>query len=171
MKIFVCSYNSFDLALAEENPSHIVSIIDPKTMLPPVKNVVSKNRLVLKFDDIVEKRLQKKLLQQKDIENLIQFLAKKNINESLLIHCMMGISRSTAAAYIALAMHFPYYEDKIALYLRKKIPYARPNILMVTYADILLGCNNRMIDAIENLEESNFQDTSQISCLDSNEII
>ena len=82
---------------------------------------------------------------------LINFLTSHDMRYPMLIHCTLGISRSTAAAYIALNLHLKNKEYEIAQYLRSKIPYAVPNITLISIADSLLGSNGSMKVAIEAL--------------------
>ena len=67
----------------------------------------------------------------------------------LVFHCFAGISRSTAAAYIAACVLAPERsEDEIAWALREASPTATPNARMIAVADELLGRRGRMVDAV-----------------------
>ncbi|MBR7540181.1 dual specificity protein phosphatase family protein, partial [Mycobacterium tuberculosis] len=67
----------------------------------------------------------------------------------LLIHCHMGISRSTAAMLSLLAQTYPD-ESEVRLFerLRQIRPQAWPNSLMIQYADDLLGRNGKLVDEL-----------------------
>ena len=67
-------------------------------------------------------------------------------------HCFAGISRSTAAAYIAACTLAPERSERaIALALREASPTATPNARMVALADDLLGRGGRMVDAVRRI--------------------
>ena len=64
----------------------------------------------------------------------------------LVIHCLAGVSRSTAAAYAIFCMLLsPGAEERAFAHLIKIRPCASPNKLIVKYADELLGRNGKMI--------------------------
>lgn len=65
----------------------------------------------------------------------------------VLIHCMAGISRSTAAAFILACQARPGREAEWLDHIRRIRPQAQPNRLMVVLADELLGAGGRMIEA------------------------
>ena len=70
----------------------------------------------------------------------------------LLIHCWAGISRSTAAAYIAACAFAPERDEaELAARLRKASPSATPNARLVAIADAMLGRDGRMRDAIAGI--------------------
>ena len=85
-------------------------------------------------------------------EAVIRFVSDWDGSGDLLVHCMRGVSRSTAAAFIILCIREPQTaEDELARRLRKAAPYADPCPMLVAYADEILGRGGRMIDAIEDL--------------------
>src|SRR3546814_19561756 len=70
----------------------------------------------------------------------------------MLVHCWAGISRSTAAAYIALCtLNEDYPEADLALLLRRRGAHAQPYRLIVRLADDALGRKGRMRAALEAL--------------------
>jgi predicted protein tyrosine phosphatase len=66
-----------------------------------------------------------------------------------VIHCYAGVSRSTAAAFVAVCTLNPRRsEAAVAEALRRASPTATPNIRIVALADDILGRNGRMVEAI-----------------------
>ena len=66
-----------------------------------------------------------------------------------MFHCWAGISRSTAAAYIAACALAPDRDEAaLALVAAGGLPSATPNARLVALADDLLGRQGRMVDAI-----------------------
>ena len=70
----------------------------------------------------------------------------------MLIHCFAGVSRSTAAAYIAACALAPERDEfDIARALRAASPTASPNAHLVALADDALGRGGRMNEAIAEI--------------------
>jgi predicted protein tyrosine phosphatase len=125
--------------------------VDTESQKPYFLNYESDKHLVLSFNDITVSHDDISSKQRTLTARLIQFITNHDMRYPLLIHCTLGISRSTAAAYIALNVYHKNKELQIAHYLRSKIPYAIPNMTLVSVADSLLGSNGHMIEAIEAL--------------------
>ena len=86
------------------------------------------------------------------VQQLIDFVESWDRADPLLIHCHAGISRSTAAAFVALcALNPGACEMAIAVRLRDASPKAWPNRLLVNHADRLLKRRGRMIRAIDHI--------------------
>jgi predicted protein tyrosine phosphatase len=89
---------------------------------------------------------------EEHVAELLNFVRGWDRRAPLVVHCYMGISRSTASAFATVCALNPHRaEDSIARALRGASPTATPNIRIVSLADRLLGRNGRMIAAIENI--------------------
>jgi hypothetical protein len=75
------------------------------------------------------------------------FLLTWDDDRPLLVHCVAGISRSTAAALIAMAAHGPGREMESAHALREVAPHAHPNRRLIQLADEILGSRGRLVSA------------------------
>lgn len=72
----------------------------------------------------------------------------------LLVHCMAGVSRSTAAAYAMIAGLFGQGRENDALqHILAIRPQASPNPLMVKYADSILGRKGKLLEAIVSVRD------------------
>lgn len=151
MKIYVSSLQAAHHSVIAYQPQSIISFVDTNMTKPYFLNYDSDQHLVLYFNDLNMTHHDITNQQRIDCTHLISFLTRHDMRYPLLIHCTLGISRSTAAAYIALNLHRENQEVDIAHYLRDKIPYALPNMTLVSIADTLLGREGRMISAIELL--------------------
>lgn len=151
MKIYVSALQAAHHSVVEYQPLSIISFIDSNATKPYFLNYDSNRHLVLSFNDISMIGSDISNKQRIDCGHLIAFLTQHDMRYPLLIHCTLGISRSTAAAYIMLNLHRQNQEFEIAQYLRDKIPYAMPNMTLISIADTLLGRNGRMTSAIEGL--------------------
>jgi len=70
----------------------------------------------------------------------------------LLVHCHMGISRSTAAMAILMAQsNSDESEEWVFSHLLSLRPQAWPNSLMVEFADTILGRQGRLMAALADL--------------------
>jgi predicted protein tyrosine phosphatase len=86
------------------------------------------------------------------IHRLLDFLKGWDQQRPLLIHCHAGISRSPAAAFIALCLLRPEAgEAALAERLRAASAAAKPNRLLIRLADEILGREGRMVAACAGL--------------------
>ena len=91
------------------------------------------------------------------VGHIIAFGAEWREAEPLLVHCWMGISRSTAAALIiACAANPARDEAEIAQALRAASPTATPNRLIVSLADEQLGRQGRLIAAAASIGQGEY---------------
>ncbi|HZM08538.1 MAG TPA: protein-tyrosine phosphatase family protein, partial [Methylocella sp.] len=102
--------------------------------------------------DIVVEEPGHTLPNESHVETLLDFVRKWDQAEPLLIHCWAGVSRSTAAAFIAACALRPDRDEAlIARAVRTNSPTATPNPRLIAIADAKLGRNGRMVAAIEKI--------------------
>lgn len=105
--------------------------------------------LTLAFHDIDAPRPGLVPPEPEDADAILSFGRAWPGRRPLLVHCRMGISRSTAAAFaIACDRAPPGAEGEIAAALRAASPCATPNPRLVALADARLGRGGRMIRAV-----------------------
>lgn len=147
--IHVCSLAKLTDVVADAGARHVISAINPWSIPETPAGVAGDNHLKLAINDIVEDHPGLVAPAHEHIEQLISFSARWNRQGPLVIHCLAGISRSTAAAFIVLCKLNPdSSEHALARSLRRKSVTAHPNQLMVELADEILSRDGRMIDAI-----------------------
>ncbi|MEM6603096.1 MAG: tyrosine protein phosphatase [Pseudomonadota bacterium] len=151
MDIYVSSLQAAPILVADHAPASIVSFIDPKQKPPRFRGYKEHNHLILQLNDVSESKTGLTPPGREHMMMLIDFLLRHDWQHNILIHCLMGVSRSTAAAYIMLNLHYEGRELEIAQYLRAKIPHAHPNTKLIEHADAILGREGRMIKAIASL--------------------
>jgi len=125
--------------------AYLVSIGGPGDRQPAgFGNVAHRIRLV--FEDAETQEAGGASLE--DIRRLIGFARKLDLgNGQLLIHCQSGISRSTAAAVIALAVLLgPGREGDALNRIRRLHPRGRPNRRMLELAEAVLDLKGVLID-------------------------
>ncbi len=148
--IFVCSLSAVEATIAQNQPSHLISLLGEESMIATPVAIQSDNHLKLSMNDISAPQHGYVTPGKAHVERLIGFIEDWPQTAPLLIHCWAGISRSTAAAFIALCMNNPDQEENtLAQILRQASPSATPNRLIVHLADNMLSRQGRMVKAIE----------------------
>jgi predicted protein tyrosine phosphatase len=137
--------------------SHVLSILDPGFPTPVAfLKYPAHAKLELRFHDIIKERERELPPRQSDVDLLLAFgrdlMAEPPAERHLLVHCHMGISRSTSAMLLTLAQARPDVEaDRLMAELVRIRPKAWPNLLMIKYGDALLGRNGTLIAAARAL--------------------
>ncbi|APH72931.1 tyrosine phosphatase family protein [Aquibium oceanicum] len=138
--------------------THVLSILDPDWPEPEGFRAYDRHhRTTLHFHDIIQPAPGRILPQPAHVEAVLEFgdklAGEASADEGhLLVHCHMGVSRSTAAMATLLAqLHADADEDAIFSHLRDIRPQIWPNSLMIGYADDLLGRGGRMTAALRRL--------------------
>ncbi|MEO8667231.1 MAG: tyrosine phosphatase family protein [Bauldia sp.] len=129
--------------------SHLVSLINDGTPVERPASIPAERHLFLGISDVVAPTEGMITPATEHVRALLDFVAAWDRRQPMLIHCYAGISRSTAAAFIALCAVGPERaESEIAERLRAAAPSATPNALLVGLADNLLDRRGRMVAAV-----------------------
>jgi predicted protein tyrosine phosphatase len=128
-----------------ETARRVVSILEPTAPLPPALAEFRGDLLVLRFDDVIVPGGKYRAPEREDIERLLEFDREHVENDTLVIHCTAGISRSTAAFAILAAQRHPAAEAEVFAELRAIRPRAWPNSLMIALADEILEARGRLV--------------------------
>jgi predicted protein tyrosine phosphatase len=137
---------------AERRVTDVLSLLDPGAPEPSAFDAYNEHhRVTLRFHDIIGPQLGLTPPERKDVETILKFGKELEGQEvysgerHLLIHCHMGISRSTAAMAMLLAQAHPEQEEEaIAQRLTSIRPKAWPNSRMIAFADEILGREGRL---------------------------
>lgn len=133
----------------QSRASHVVTLIGNIAVRRP-GGIARDRHLLVNLHDIVEPVDGQKLPGESHVESLLAFVRGWDQAQPIVIHCFAGISRSTAAAFIALCALRPERgEDAIARGLRAASASAFPNRRLVALADAVLERQGRMIAAVE----------------------
>ena len=132
--------------------THVLSIIDPEQPDPAIfSDFRSHDRILLRFDDDIEPAPGLRLPARGHIDEILAFgrTLKDRIDGDgqvhLLVHCHMGVSRSTAATAILMAQIHPEIDEReVFARILAMRPQAWPNGLMVAFADEALGRDGRL---------------------------
>jgi predicted protein tyrosine phosphatase len=150
--IHVCSLARLHETVEESGARHVVSLIGDEAMVLRPDGVAPENHLRLRLHDI-SMPLDGYIMPGEDhVTTLIRFVHDWDRRAPLVVHCYMGISRSTASAYASVCALNPQRDEaSIAQAMRRASPTATPNIRIVSLADKLLGRGGRMVAAIETI--------------------
>jgi len=126
-------------------PDHLITINDPDRRPPRGAERVEGRVLELSFYDLRDPGMGSAYSLQRpvpaDVAKIIEF--GRDVGREgghLLVHCMAGISRSTAATLIVLATQSEPHEARaLERMVTRNRPISNPNDLMLQFADEQLG--------------------------------
>jgi len=148
--LHVCSLSRLHETVTATGASHIVTLINAATVVERPDCVPAERHLFIGVSDIVEPLDGHIVPAAEHVQRLLAFVQEWPREKPLVIHCYAGISRSTAAAFIAACALWPERDEaEIARALREASPSATPNLRLVRVADEHLGREGRMVAAIE----------------------
>jgi predicted protein tyrosine phosphatase len=150
--IHVCSLAHLHVTVAGTGARHVVTLMKDTDRVDRPAGISAANHLVLGMDDIAEPMDGYVVPCEEHVDSLIAFVRSWDRARPLVVHCYAGISRSTAAAYVAAcALNPARHELAIARELRRVSATATPNARIVSLADRKLGRGGRMVAAVETI--------------------
>lgn len=147
--IHVCSLAALPESAAALRPARLISIITPEEQPPTPPGLHADAHLRVSCHDIVSASPDEILPDRRHVKQIIAFARQWDPAGKMLVHCQAGISRSTAAALIAYATHFPDSIARAAAHMRRTGPHVYPNRLITALGDELLDLDGRLIAAVE----------------------
>ena len=150
--IHVCSLSRLHETVEDTGARHIVSLIGDEARLERPASVAPENHLWLRLHDISSPLDGYIMPGEQHVAELIAFVRDWDRRAPLVVHCYMGISRSTASAFAAACLLNPHRDEiSIARQIRAASPIAQPNRLIVSLADKALGREGRMLQALDEM--------------------
>lgn len=147
--IVVCALSRLETQMMETRTSTLVSLLNREMMIPTPDTIASDDHLRLVMNDVEEERAGSIAPDRDHIRRLVAFVEQWDRETPLLIHCLAGMSRSTAAALITACHLNPNVdEDRIAGALRSASTTASPNRRLIALADDFLGRDGRLTSAV-----------------------
>ncbi len=148
--VHVCALRHIPDVLERTGASHLISAINADLAPATPARLQVDRHLKLDMHDIIEPSEGATAPAHQHVGELIEFVQTWDRSAPLLIHCYAGLSRSTAAAFIALcALNPDAPEAAIAQALRRASDTAVPNRRFVSLADAYLRRQGRMLSALE----------------------
>lgn len=149
--IQIFSREDAERTLLHRNWERAISISDPQLRdfsdyeeEPP--EGLPENALILHFHDIARPWDLYTMPTMEDVQKIARY-ARGCLGHKVLCHCFAGISRSTAAAWIAYMSVMPKTEASVKLsasWVLERQAIARPNKAMLARADDLFGLGGLM---------------------------
>jgi len=146
-QIFVCGLYEMAEHVERLRPGRLVSLLPKEEQPPTPPEIEADDHLRVPICDVDAPGAGPFAPERHHIVALVAFLRATPPEISILIHCLAGVRRSTAAALIALVLEAPEREREAALCLRAAAPFADPNRLMIDLADDVLGCKGKLVAA------------------------
>jgi predicted protein tyrosine phosphatase len=151
-RIHVCSLSKVPETVRATGAQSLVSLINHGTIVQRPREISPSRHLYVAVSDITEAMDGHILPEETHVHQILGFLHGWDRGHPLLIHCWAGVSRSTAAAYIAACALSPdRSEGEIARAIRRNSPTATPNARLVALADAVLDRGGRMVAAIAGI--------------------
>lgn len=148
--IHVCSMTKVGETVAAARAARLVTLLNAGTPFERPATIEPANHLFLSMNDITEEQDGLVAPGREHVETLLAFVRRWDRSTPLVVNCFAGISRSTAAAYVAAAALAPSRDEaELAQTLRRLSPSATPNLRLVRHADAILGREGRMVAAIQ----------------------
>jgi predicted protein tyrosine phosphatase len=148
-EITVCGVDELP-AHRDRRVTHVLTLLDPGWPTPDALTALGAvERLDMRFHDVIDPRPEWTPPELEHVERVLAFgRTLPAANGHLLIHCQMGISRSSAAMLLILAQARPDRSAADALTELVRIrELAWPNLRMVEMGDALLGRDGTLIAA------------------------
>ena len=151
-RLHVCSLARIGDTVAKTGARSLVTLLSPGTAVERPEKIAPDRHLYLAVSDIVAPLPGQVLPERGHLDELIDFVRAWDRAEPMVIHCFAGVSRSTAAAYIAACALNPRRDEfEAARAIRAASPTATPNARLVALADAALVRNGRMNEAIAEI--------------------
>ena len=151
-RIVVCPLPRLAETVESCGARHLVTLINTQTLVERPNDVRAADHLVIGVNDIADEVAGLIRPAESHVSELLSFVGKWDRKAPLVIHCLAGISRSPAAAYVSLCSLRPDLDEAVvAQRLRQASPEATPNRRLIAVADTLLARDGRMIKAIAGI--------------------
>jgi predicted protein tyrosine phosphatase len=149
MTLIICSLARLPDVLARR-PSRVLTLLSPDVMIEPLAYLGPGNHLRLTLHDIHEPTPGMIEPDARMVESLLTFGRDWDRESPMVVHCLAGVSRSSASALAIACDRNPHVDEmEIALRLRRRAPHIFPNRRITALADAMLGRHGRLIAAVE----------------------
>lgn len=151
-RLHVCSLALIAETVEKTGARSLMTLLSPGTAVERPAAIAPDRHLYLGLSDIVEPMAGQVTPEAAHLVELIAFVRAWDRAAPMVIHCYAGVSRSTAAAFIAACALKPDRDEfAVARALRAASPTATPNPRLVALADVALARNGRMSAAIAGI--------------------
>lgn len=144
--VAVCAKNQVRKVVKRTSATHLISLLDPATRVVAPSRIVRGGHLSQVCFDTHD-RAHFYVPQPRHIERISRWVTEQPEDARLVVHCVAGISRSTAVALAIAARTLG--PEGAAAWLRENRSEATPNRLITRYFDELEGWNGRLLAAAD----------------------
>lgn len=138
-RVEITSRIRMEAAFRRHGATHVLSLVDPGKRVFRRHGLPEGRHLVLRFEDDVDPALPL-APRREHVERILAFGRDIEPGSVLLVHCEVGVSRSTAAAFLILAQAMGRERAMEALEEIFRVrDIANPNSLMASIGAELLG--------------------------------
>lgn len=168
-EIIVLGFDEIQEVIDAGWPTRIISVIKKSNM----PNYGS-HHLHLTFDDVHETGTPHITPMAEHLHKVLDFTKDLTDDDRVLVHCLAGISRSTATAIGILIQHGMNYEDAYN-HIKKVRPILAPNKLITQYIDEHFGLNGDLLQLVNdkepfpNLFKLAYQEIEQLKSVNTDE--
>jgi predicted protein tyrosine phosphatase len=151
-QIHVCPLSRVGETVRASGARSLVTLINRGTPIERPEGITPERHLLVAVSDIVAETDGHILPGENHVGALLDFVTRWDRADPLLIHCWAGVSRSTAAAFIAACALSPHRDEaEIAALIRRNSPTATPHARLVALADEMLDRRGRMTGAVAGI--------------------
>src|SRR5690242_173167 len=119
-RIHVCGLNHLETVAQATGAGAMITLISGRAVVTRPASIREEHHLTLGVSDIVDETEGRIAPGAEHVRALVEFARRWDRRAPLLVHCYAGVSRSTAAAYVALCALAPHRaEAEIAQSLRR----------------------------------------------------
>ena len=160
-QLIVTSYWMARERLDNLRPRFVLSIMDPTSKFSlPSFDTVKAHKTVWVHDitsDDIEFDRPYVTPSLEHVQSIVDLANRWGSTDRVLVHCMAGVSRSSAAGLIYLAALNPSKIDQATSWLRSAGPWLSPNPLMIRLGDQVLNLGGRLIEAHSRMADARMQ--------------
>lgn len=151
-RLHVCSLALIGETVTRTGARSLLTLLSPGTPIERPAAIAPGRHLYVEVSDILAPMPGQVAPAAAHLDAMLAFVRGWDRAEPMVIHCYAGVSRSTAAAFIAACALAPERDEfVIARAIRAASPSATPNARLVALADEALSRNGRMSAAIEEI--------------------
>jgi len=154
--IWVCGLDDVPDLVERVRPGRLISLLPADEQPPTPLGMRTADHLRVLVDDIDQPQRGLSTPELSHVRRLVTFLRASPPRTSIVIHCLAGVSRSPAAALVALALETPGRERDAAETLRRAAPFASPNRRIVELADRALDRKGALVAALDSIGDADF---------------
>lgn len=147
--IVICPLENIAETAKAHNSSEMISLMSPGHDFDRPDAISKERHLKVGINDINFDTQGLVSPEETHVANVLEFARSWDQAHPLLIHCWFGVSRSPAAALLAMLAVAPDQDDfELANRLRKASPSATPNRRIVEIGDKLLNRGGKLSQAV-----------------------